>query len=118
MPTGRRSGGYAKTSASIGAFRTIRERGLSIPDDVALVGFDEVDRMAVVQPPLAVAVQPTRGLGRTAAELLLHRIADGAPPAREVLLESTIVIRQSCADYPGPDAVQQAVVEELLSTVR
>ena len=91
---------------TFGALRLIHDRGLRIPDDVALVAFDEVAWMSVVSPPPTVAAQPTHDLGRLAAELLLERIEDGARPAREVVLQPTLIIRRSCAHHLGQDAVQ------------
>ena len=52
---------------TFGALRLIHDRGLRIPDDVALVAFDEVAWMSVVSPPPTVAAQPTHDLGRIAA---------------------------------------------------
>jgi DNA-binding LacI/PurR family transcriptional regulator len=89
---------------TFGALRLIQDRGLRIPDDVALVAFDEVAWMSVVRPPLTVAAQPTYELGRIAAELLLQRIEDGTRPPQEVVLRPTLIIRQSCAPHLGQDA--------------
>jgi LacI family transcriptional regulator len=92
---------------------------LQIPNDIALVAFDEVDWMAVVRPPVTVAAQPTRELGRTAAELLLERVSGSTRPLRVVLLEPTLIIRQSCARHLGTDAVPGEVIGgDLISAVR
>jgi DNA-binding LacI/PurR family transcriptional regulator len=82
-----------------GALRAIRERGLRIPSDIGLAAFDELDWMSLVQPGLTVVAQPTYELGQTAAELLMERIEDRTLPARESVLEPTLVIRQSCARH-------------------
>jgi DNA-binding LacI/PurR family transcriptional regulator len=84
---------------TVGALRAIYERGLRIPDDIALGAFDELDWMSLVEPPLTVVAQPTYELGRTAADLLLKRIEDGTRPPQEVVLKPTILIRQSCAHH-------------------
>jgi LacI family transcriptional regulator len=78
------------------AWRVLRRRGLRIPDDVSLVGFDDVPWMEMVDPPITVVDQPTIELGRSAARLLLRRLhgGPGLPPAVEVL-QPRLVIRGS-----------------------
>lgn len=85
---------------TVGALKAIYQRGLRMPDDIALVAFDELDWMSLVRPNLTAVSQPTYELGRTAAELLLQRIEDNTRPPREVVLEPTLTVRQSCA-YHG-----------------
>jgi len=95
-PTGLFTGNNLLTA---GALRAIRERELRIPDDIALVAFDELDWMSLVEPGLTVVAQPTYDLGRAAAELLFDRVEGGAHPAEELVLTPTLVIRQSCARH-------------------
>lgn len=105
---------------TLGALRAIRERGLRIPDDLALVAFDEMDWMPLMEPSLTVVAQPTYELGRAAAELLLQRIEDHTRPPTEVILQPTLIIRQSCARHEegalpessplDPDSEQGAAV--------
>ena len=77
------------------AWRVLRELRLVLPDDVSLVGFDDVQWMGMVSPGITVVAQPTEELGRRAAQLLLRRIDDGdSPPALE-RLEPTLVVRGS-----------------------
>ena len=85
---------------SLGALRAIRDKGLTIPDDIALVAFDEMEWMSLITPRLTVAAQPTYELGRTAAELLMQRIDKPNHPTQEVILKPEIKIRQSCAHHP------------------
>lgn len=84
---------------TVGTLRAIQERGLRIPDDVALVAFDDLDWMSLLQPQLTVVAQPTYELGRIAAELLFSRIANPAGSPQEVVLQTRILIRQSCARH-------------------
>ena len=66
---------------AIRAMETLRELGLRVPQDVAVVGFDNVEFSALTQPPLTTVQQPTEEMGRLAAEMLLERIEgkqDGA----------------------------------------
>jgi LacI family transcriptional regulator len=82
------------------AWQVLRRRGLRLPDDVSLVGFDDVPWMAMVEPGITVVSQPTVEMGRRAAQLLLRRAADPAcPPALETL-EPTLIVRGSTAPPP------------------
>ncbi len=84
---------------TLGALKALQERHLQIPDDVALVAFDEMDWMFVIKPALTVVTQPIYAMGRMAAELLLARIADKTRPVQEIVLQTTLQIRQSCAPH-------------------
>jgi LacI family fructose operon transcriptional repressor len=80
-----------------GALRAIRERNLTIPDDIALVTFDETTWSSLVQPSLTLIAQPTYEIGKTAAELLLQRIVDPSRPTRQVILKGQLLVRGSSA---------------------
>jgi LacI family transcriptional regulator, fructose operon transcriptional repressor len=80
-----------------GALRAIRERHLSIPDDIALVTFDETTWSSLVQPALTLIAQPTYEIGKTAAELLMQRMADPGRPTRQVILKGQLLVRGSSA---------------------
>jgi LacI family transcriptional regulator len=76
-------------------WRVLRRRGLAIPGDVSLVGFDDVPWMGMVEPGITVVEQPTLELGRRAAHLLLRRLhGPGLAPAVEIL-QPRLVIRGS-----------------------
>jgi LacI family transcriptional regulator, fructose operon transcriptional repressor len=80
-----------------GALQAIRERGLTIPGDIALVTFDETAWASLVQPPITLIAQPTYEIGQTATELLLKRIADPGRPTRQVILKGRLLERGSSA---------------------
>ena len=83
---------------AIGATRVAREQGLRIPDDLSVVGFDDIDLAAHVDPPLTTVHQPIREKGAVAARLLLARIAVGATYRPERLrLATALVVRSSTA---------------------
>lgn len=84
---------------TIGALKAIQARKLTIPDDVALAGFDEMRWTSLIKPGLTVIEQPTYELGRTAADLLLERLEDPSRSTREVILKGKLIIRQSCAHH-------------------
>lgn len=82
---------------TLGALGAIRDKGLKIPDDIALVGFDDLPWAAALVCPLTTVAQPTYEMGQIATELLLGRIADKDRPIRKIKLEPTLVVRQSSA---------------------
>ena len=74
--------------AAIGFIRTVREAGIATPDDVSVVGFDDIDYASIIEPPLTTMRQPREELGRLAAEDLLarmHRDAPDLPPTHRRL---------------------------------
>ncbi len=80
----------------IGALETIFARGLSIPRQIALIGFDDLPLAAVFTPPLTVVRQPAYEVGRSAVELLLKRFAEPTRPTTSVRLLPELVVRGSC----------------------
>lgn len=81
---------------AIGAMSAAKDIGLKIPEDVAIVGFDDIPLAVHTAPPLTTVRQPTRLYGRLAAELLLRRIASDSPIARqERIFDCELIIRES-----------------------
>ena len=87
----------ANDQLAIGAMREIRRRGLSIPDDVAIVGYDDVAIASELITPLTSVHVPMRDIGRAAADLLL---ADGSE-VRHVAFAPELVVRASTSGGPG-----------------
>lgn len=87
----------ANSLLGVGALQAIRERNMAIPGDIALVTFDETTWATLVQPAITLIAQPTYEIGRTAAELLLQRIADPDRPTRQVILKGQLQVRGSSA---------------------
>jgi LacI family transcriptional regulator, galactose operon repressor len=83
--------------ATIGAVRAIRERGLTIPKDLSLVGFDDFEWADCFEPRLTLIAQPCVEIGRQAAALLRERIASVDRQPQTVRLEATLHARASCA---------------------
>lgn len=81
---------------TLGALEAIRTLGLRIPDDVALIGFDDMPWALAVDPPLTVVRQPAHAMGRRAMELLLERVADSTRAVQVVALQPELVVRGSC----------------------
>lgn len=87
---------------ALGAMQAIRDRGLVVPRDIALVCFDDVEHLAVLSPFLTVVNQPTEMLGTLAAELLLSRIGvDDGGARRQVTLQTELLVRESCGAKAG-----------------
>ena len=80
---------------TIGALRAIHDRNLNIPEDLSLVAFDDMEWTSLISPRLTVVAQPTYAMGRTAAELILKRIADPKRPAEQILFKPELQIRES-----------------------
>jgi len=85
----------ANDASAAGALETIRARGLRVPDDVALAGFDDVEFAAHLDPPLTTVRQALRQQGMEAARALLQLLGDPGRSPRRVLMPTELVIRQS-----------------------
>jgi LacI family transcriptional regulator len=82
---------------ALGAVQALREQGLAVPDDMALVCFDDVEHLAVLSPFLTVMDQPAEPLGTIAAQLLLERLGGQAGDRpRVVSMKPNLIVRQSC----------------------
>jgi LacI family transcriptional regulator len=82
--------------ALIGAMHALRERGLRVPDDIALVSFDDFEWADYFEPRLTVVAQPCQAIGREAASLLVERIGDIDGKRRTIRLKTQLVVRTSC----------------------
>jgi len=80
---------------AMGAIMAVRELGLGCPEDVSVVGFDNLDLVDLLQPPLTTVQQPVYRLGVTATELLIQRINGLKDAPREILLETELIRRGS-----------------------
>jgi DNA-binding LacI/PurR family transcriptional regulator len=86
----------ASDMVAMGALRAIRGGGLRVPEDIAVVGFDDITAARFMTPGLTTIHVPTFGLGWSAAELLIRIIEQTPPLEPQVLLNTDLVIRQSC----------------------
>lgn len=82
---------------TLGVLRALRERGVSLPGGMSLVGFDDIPTGELLDPPLTVVQQPTYQLGARAADLLIRRLEDPTAPIQEVLLPGKLLVRGSTA---------------------
>jgi DNA-binding LacI/PurR family transcriptional regulator len=88
---------------TLGALESIHRLGLRVPEDVAIIGFDDMPWALAVEPPLTVVRQPAEAMGRRAMELLLRRVAEPERELQVVALQPELVVRGSCGARPvGP----------------
>jgi LacI family transcriptional regulator len=84
----------ANDMMAIGALDVAHERGLRVPDDIAIIGFDDVDAATIVTPQLTTVRNPAYEAGRTAGDLLLSRMTGRYSGAgRTVVLPCPLVVR-------------------------
>jgi LacI family transcriptional regulator len=86
---------------AIGAIRGLRDLGLSIPADVSVVGFDDIELSQTTDPPLTTIHQPIRGKGEEAVRLLMALIAGHGQPPEHRRLATELIVRASTAVAPA-----------------
>ena len=86
----------ASDSMAIAAVRAIHEAGLRVPEDIAVVGFDDIPAAATIKPALTTVRQPIQRMGSAAAEMLVDMIEHPSPQPRRVVIPTQLVIRSSC----------------------
>ena len=84
-------------NVAIGALNTARRRGLRVPDDVSIVGFDDTFQSRIVWPQLTTVRQPLQELGRTGVSLLMRLLEGQRVEALRMELSTTLVVRASTA---------------------
>lgn len=85
----------ASDTVALGALQAIRKVGLRVPEDIALVGFDDIPLAEFVEPSLTTIRLPAHRLGWTAADMLIS-LLNNASPKQQILLETELVVRESC----------------------
>ena len=89
---------------AVGAIAALREAGRAIPDEVAVVGFDDSPLTTTTQPPLSSVRQPIEEMGREMTRLLIQEIRYPGGPPRRVILDTQLVVRASSVADAGGDA--------------
>ena len=87
---------------AIGALRAIKSKGLRVPEDVSVVGFDDIRFARYADPPLTTIAQPKEELGREAMTLLVEILSGAQVPPRKRVLSTQLVVRGSTARCPAP----------------
>jgi LacI family transcriptional regulator len=81
---------------AFGAMDAIRMRNLRIPEDISLIGYDDIPQASMIHPKLTTVRQPLVEMGQVAVQLLLEQINDPGRQPRQVILDSNLIIRNSC----------------------
>ena len=93
---------------AIGALEALRHLGKRVPDDVAVVGFDDITFASLVSPALTTVAQPKYRMGQMAMERLLQLLDGGDARSRQTVLVPELVVRESCGARPGAREDQAA----------
>lgn len=86
----------ASDTVALGVLQVLRRYSLSIPQDIALVGFDDIPLAAYIDPPLTTVRLPAFDLGRAAATMLIRLIEGDTDPENNIVLETELLVRESC----------------------
>jgi LacI family transcriptional regulator len=87
--------------SAIGAIRAIQEQGLRVPQDISVMGFDDIPGAAFHTPSLTTVQQPLNRMGEVAAQVLLERIEGKNEYLSDIAIEPQLVVRESTAKAPG-----------------
>jgi LacI family transcriptional regulator, galactose operon repressor len=93
--------------SSIGTLRALRALGLKVPQDVSVVGFDDILGAELYDPPLTVIAQPVYDIGQRAIELLARRVATPDAGLEEVAFATRLVVRGSTGPVPGHQSLEE-----------
>jgi LacI family transcriptional regulator len=99
MPLPPRAIFFANDNMAVGGLRAIRECGMGVPEDVAVVGFDDVRTAAYFTPALTTVHVGIRQLGEKAARRLLHAITTGDTTPSHAVLPTRLIVRDSCGAH-------------------
>lgn len=91
---------YANDSMALGGMKAIKEAGLSIPGDISVVGFDDIEAAANARPPLTTVRQPMQEMSASAADTLISFIEDGSNYFAHYVMPVQLICRGSCG-RPG-----------------
>lgn len=87
---------------AFGGMRAIREAGLRIPEEIALVGFDDLPQASRSEPPLTTVRQQVVQFGMSAVEVLIDVIDNGVTPPRRIVMATELIVRDSCGAQRRP----------------
>jgi DNA-binding LacI/PurR family transcriptional regulator len=92
-------------NSAIAAISVLQEAGLRVPEDVLVIGFDDIQLASYSNPTLTTVRQPLQKMGEIAARTLLDRIENRSEYVAEIAVEPELVVRQSTG--PAPNAIYQ-----------
>jgi LacI family transcriptional regulator len=80
---------------ALGAYNTLVKNGIKIPDDILLVGFDDIPTAHIITPGLTTVRQPTNEIGMKAAQILFDHLSNGSRQPKHIVLEPNLVVRET-----------------------
>ncbi|MFG6117967.1 LacI family DNA-binding transcriptional regulator [Thalassobacillus sp. B23F22_16] len=86
----------ANNVMTMGAVSYLQEKEVKVPEEMAIIGYDDYDWMKITSPPLSVVRQPAFELGKAAVEQLLKRVEGSQDDSVEIMLDSELILRGSC----------------------
>lgn len=90
----------ANDQMALGVLNAAVDLGLKVPRDLSIIGVDDIEAVSLVVPPLTTVRQPTYEMGGTATEILVRLINGERPSQRKISLQTSLVVRDSCAPPP------------------
>lgn len=81
---------------AFGVMDAVRDRGMHIPDDISIVGFDDIPQASLVHPPLTTVRQPLEQMGRIASQVILDMLRDPDFERKRIDLPTGLIVRESC----------------------
>jgi LacI family transcriptional regulator len=96
---------------AMGVMDAVRNRGLRVPDDISVIGFDDIPQASLTRPALTTVNQPLEKMGRVATQILLDLLNDPEKKVKRIELPTELVVRDSCQPLSGTNQlnVQKAV---------
>ncbi|MBN2535352.1 MAG: diguanylate cyclase [Spirochaetales bacterium] len=88
----------ANDGMALSALKALQARGIKVPEEIAVVGFDDIDEASYITPPLSTVKQPLYEQAKTAIKLLLDKI-EGNKVSNKICLPTTFIIRESCGCF-------------------
>jgi LacI family transcriptional regulator len=88
----------ATDSIAVGCYKAIHEAGLKIPEDISIVGFNDISSAQYMMPPLTTIKLHIKFMGETAVELIAERIATQRKICKKITIPTELVIRESCIE--------------------
>jgi DNA-binding LacI/PurR family transcriptional regulator len=79
-----------------GALRALADRGISVPEQISVIGFDDLPPATNERPMLTTVRQPVRQAGQKLVELLLNKISNGSHSTEQVIFDTELIVRETC----------------------
>lgn len=86
----------ANDSIAIGCYKAIYEKNLKIPDDISIIGFNDISSAQYMMPPLTTIKLHIEFMGETAVDLILERLTSGREVCKKVVIPAKLITRESC----------------------